>query len=142
MRRYLPGAVSTFGAGLLGLLFVYLSGLWVWPTPLKIAYDKGDLFDVHYGLPLPYVSYDLTFDPPYPYPIRSLAPSPWEDPFEMVWVNLFVDLVFRFLVSLLLIRLFKRVPQSVAVPTTLLPSLLFSALVLSACGTGAGESAG
>lgn len=112
MRRYLPGAATTLGAVLLGSLLLWLSQLWVWPTPLAVAYNKGDLFNVHYGLPLPCISYDLGFDPPYPYPIRYMIPSPWEDPFEILWVYLSVDLVFWFVVGLLIIKLLGRTLRS------------------------------
>ena len=94
---------------LLSFLFVCLSGFWVWPTPLETAQSKGDLYSVSRGLPLPSVVWDLgRFDPPYPYPLRSLGPSPWEDPFRILWPNLFVDLAFWLAVSLLFVRIFKR----------------------------------
>lgn len=112
MRHRFPGAVPTFGAVLIGFLFLCLSLLWVWPTPLAVAYDKGDLSGVRHGLPLPYISYDLTDDPPYPYLIRALDPNPREDPFEILWIYLFIDLIFWFVVGLLIVKLLQRILRS------------------------------
>ena len=112
MRHRIPDAAPTLGAVLLGSLLLWLSQLWVWPTPLALAHDKGDLFGVRYGLPLPYISYDLTYDPPYPYPIRSLGSNPREDPFEILWTYLSVDLIFWFVVGLLIVKLLGRAMRS------------------------------
>lgn len=141
MRWHRFSVASSLSAGLLSLLLVYISGFWVWPTPLALARDRADLFDVHYGLPLPYISYDLGLDPPYPYPIRAMSPSPWEDTFEILWAGLFVDLIFWFVVSMLLIRLFRKVLQNTTVPATPLLLLLLFVSVFSACGTETDGSA-
>lgn len=92
------------------LACVYLAVMLPWPIPWEIAYDKGDLYGLRYGFPLPVFETSLiSLDPPYPYPLRSMGPPDGVDPLEMFWTSLAANVVFFFAVYLLLIKLLVKV---------------------------------
>lgn len=99
-----------------------------------MVYEKSDFSNLHYGWPIKFVEVDASrLDPPYPIRLLSTETSPWEDPFEILWFNLFVDLIFWLVFSLLLIGLLQRMTKKFP-GSALVLCLVSSTLLLSSCG--------